>query len=137
MRSSVSAPPARRRSVAADHPATDRWNRPPDGRRIPREPEMPDPTPAAYRLYSTLRQRPLAGTTTAARRGPAPASSLLVFPVTLRINDARVVPVPLHLYGPGDVTGLDAREVIRTEPQRFMTDFEPNYFPLIEFDRPD
>ena len=39
----------------------------------------------------------------------------------------------MQLYGPGDITGLDAREIIRTEPQAHMTDFEPNYFPAIEF----
>ena len=37
----------------------------------------------------------------------------------------------------GDVTGIDSRVVIRTEPQPFATDFEPNYFPFIECDLPD
>lgn len=96
---------------------------------------MPDPTPAAYRLYSWMRHGLLAGITNATSTGSAPGHLLL--PIRLRINNMRTVDVPLHLYGPGDVTGLDAREVIRTEPQHFMTDFEPNYFPLIEFDRPD
>ena len=27
--------------------------------------------------------------------------------------------------------------MIRTEPRHLATDFEPNYFPAIEFDRPD
>jgi hypothetical protein len=43
----------------------------------------------------------------------------------------------LRLYGPGDVQGLDTRQVIRTEPAPDATDFESNYFPFIEFDRPD
>jgi hypothetical protein len=43
----------------------------------------------------------------------------------------------VRLYGPGDVTGLDRLQVIRTEPRHLATDFEPNYFPAIEFDRPD
>lgn len=96
---------------------------------------MPDPTPAAYRLFSWMRQGLLAGITHAAATGSAPGP--LVLPIRLRINDTRPVDVPLQLYGPGDVTGLDAREVIRTEPPPFMTDLEPNYFPLIEFDSPD
>ena len=98
---------------------------------------MPDPAPAAYRLFSWMRQGLLAGITNATGTGNISAPGRLVLPIRLRINDTRDVDVPLHLHGPGDVTGLDAREVIRTEPQHFMTDFEPNYFPLIEFDRPD
>ena len=43
----------------------------------------------------------------------------------------------LLLYGPGDVTGFDPRQVIRTEPVHLATDFEPNYFATVEFDRPD
>ncbi len=43
----------------------------------------------------------------------------------------------LRLYGPGDVTGLDPRQVIRTDPLHLTTDFEPNYLVSIEFDRPD
>ena len=43
----------------------------------------------------------------------------------------------VRLYGPGDVTGIDPRQVVRTEPSHLATAFEPNYFPAIEFDRPD
>lgn len=42
-----------------------------------------------------------------------------------------------RLYGPGDVIGIDPQQVVRREPQPGTTDFEPNYFPAIEFDRPD
>lgn len=49
-------------------------------------------------------------------------------------SDAKIM---VRVYGPGDVTGFDARQVIRTEPQHLTTDFEPNYLPAIEFDRPD
>jgi hypothetical protein len=60
-------------------------------------------------------------------------------PIRLRLSGetARDIDVPVRLYGPGDVTGLDPREVVRTEPASLSTDFEPNYFPLIEFDHPD
>ena len=97
---------------------------------------MPDPTPAAtYRLFSWMRQGLLAGVTDAT--GAASAPGHLVLSIRLRVNNPRDVDVPLQLYGPGDVTGLDPREVIRTDPQHLMTDFEPNYFPMVEFDRPD
>jgi hypothetical protein len=43
----------------------------------------------------------------------------------------------IRLLGPGDVTGFDARQVIRTDPVHLTSDFEPNYFPVVEFDRPD
>ena len=47
------------------------------------------------------------------------------------------IPRQVRLYGPGDVTGIDPQQVVRTEPRHLATDFEPNYFPAIEFDRPD
>ena len=58
--------------------------------------------------------------------------------VMLALNDAPPdIERQVRLYGPGDVTGLDRLQVIRTEPRHLATDFEPNYFPAIEFDRPD
>ena len=47
------------------------------------------------------------------------------------------VDVPLRLYGPGDVIGIDPRAVLRTDPPRGTADFEPNYLACIEFDTPD
>ena len=46
-------------------------------------------------------------------------------------------PIDILLFGPGDATGFDARQVIGIEPRPPATDFEPNYFPFVEFDRPD
>ncbi len=39
----------------------------------------------------------------------------------------------VRLYGPGDVIGIEARAVIKTQPWRGTIDFEPNYLPYIEF----
>ena len=39
----------------------------------------------------------------------------------------------VQLYGPGDITGLNSDAIIRTEPRNWITDFEPNYFPFVEF----
>jgi hypothetical protein len=91
---------------------------------------------AAYRFFSWFRQGLLAGIANSGSTAPV-ANGHLVLPIRLRVNDASDVDVPIQLHGPGDVTGLDSREVIRTDPQQSMTDFEPNYFPLLEFDRPD
>jgi hypothetical protein len=37
------------------------------------------------------------------------------------------------LYGPGDIVGIDTRAIIRTAPRVWITNFESNYLPLIEF----
>ena len=62
---------------------------------------------------------------------------LSVLPVKLLVNDRTPVDVPLRLYGPGDVVGIDPRSVLRTDPLARTADFEPNYLACIEFDNPD
>lgn len=58
--------------------------------------------------------------------------------VKLQVNNQPApIDQPVRLYGPGDVTGIDQQQVVRTEPRHLTFDFEPNYFPAIEFDRPD
>lgn len=37
------------------------------------------------------------------------------------------------LYGPGDVVGVDPRAIVKVEPRHWITNFEPNYLPYIEF----
>jgi hypothetical protein len=39
----------------------------------------------------------------------------------------------IALYGPGDVIGIDPRAVIRTDPYNWITNFEGNYLPAIDF----
>jgi hypothetical protein len=66
-------------------------------------------------------------------------------PVTLTVRkrvtetESETEPVgkTLRFYGPGDVLQIDSRQIIRREPRPAATDFEPNYFPLIEFDAPE
>ncbi len=41
------------------------------------------------------------------------------------------------LYGPGDIQGILNSVIIRTEPSANILNFEPNYFPFIEFSQPD
>ncbi|MEP6732763.1 MAG: hypothetical protein ABJE10_19115 [bacterium] len=59
--------------------------------------------------------------------------------VALAVNAqaASSVSVPIRLRGPADVIGIDANQVIRMDPHPGTTDYEPTYFPCIEFDRPD
>ncbi len=58
-------------------------------------------------------------------------------PVALRVNDRDAVDITARLYGPSDVASIDTRAVVRTDPPHLASEFEPNYFPLVEFDRPD
>lgn len=39
----------------------------------------------------------------------------------------------IEMYGPGDIVGIDPRAIIKTEPRNFITNFEPNYVPYIDF----
>lgn len=43
----------------------------------------------------------------------------------------------VQLFGPGDVLGFQDRIVTRTDPKHNSGNFEPNYFPVIEFSEPD
>ncbi|NUU16753.1 hypothetical protein HP550_05760 [Cellulomonas humilata] len=54
----------------------------------------------------------------------------------VKVNGAGPVRVPVRLLGPGDVTGLPAQQVIRTDPAPGSRTFEANYLPLVEFDEP-
>jgi len=53
---------------------------------------------------------------------------------TIQTKDVTIV-----LFGPGDVLGINTDAVIRgtPNPPDQRPDFEPNYFPFIEFDQPD
>jgi hypothetical protein len=74
--------------------------------------------------------------------GSGPTAPRAAAPITLvlRANAApetREVSVPLALFGPGEVVGLDWRNIVRECPPRGSHDVEPNYFPTLEFDQPD
>ena len=42
-------------------------------------------------------------------------------------------PRPVQLVGPGDIIGLLANAVVRTEPRHWIADFEPNYLACVDF----
>jgi hypothetical protein len=50
---------------------------------------------------------------------------------------AKTVTTMLALFGPGDVVGIDQRQVIRQIPEPGSTGADLELFPHIEFDRPD
>ncbi len=39
----------------------------------------------------------------------------------------------IQLYGPGDIVGIDSKSIVKNEPHHWITNFEPNYLPYIEF----
>jgi hypothetical protein len=73
--------------------------------------------------------------------GAVGGNGAIRLPVTITVrkgqSDTEDVTRTLRLYGPGDVVGLDAGQIIRREPRPGTADFEPNYFPLVEFDTPE
>ncbi len=56
--------------------------------------------------------------------------------LALEVNFRPAATVPVTVMGPGHVTGIDRRQVVRTDPPPGATNFEPNYMPLVEFDEP-
>lgn len=48
-------------------------------------------------------------------------------------NLAQQFPRPIPLVGPGDVVGIEPRAFLRCEPRNWVTNFEPNYVPFVEF----
>ncbi|MEO0532305.1 MAG: hypothetical protein AAF215_00350 [Cyanobacteria bacterium P01_A01_bin.123] len=55
---------------------------------------------------------------------------------TVAVNGTPVS-TPIHLFGPGDVIGLDQNQILRREPAPEEVDFEPNYFPMVELREAD
>ncbi|SFF10820.1 hypothetical protein [Nitrosomonas sp. Nm166] len=46
-----------------------------------------------------------------------------------------VEPIPrdVALYGPGDIIGIDSKAIIKNEPRNWITNFETNYMPYVDF----
>ncbi len=43
------------------------------------------------------------------------------------------ISVNLEVIGPGDILGINASVIVKTEPHHWITNFEPNYFPYVDF----
>ncbi|HVH13577.1 MAG TPA: hypothetical protein VM759_11015, partial [Longimicrobium sp.] len=83
------------------------------------------------------------------REGLAAAGGLGPDPEDASLPARRAVPFRVHLeglppaevqarlYGPGEVTGLDSRQVTRMEPAPGTATAEPHFFAFAEFQRPD
>ena len=71
--------------------------------------------------------------------GGLPARARVDVNVSVEHEAGRAVRVKrsVELSGPGDVVGIDRRQVLRTDPKPNATDFEPNYLVQVEFDKPE
>src|SRR5262245_31643303 len=92
---------------------------------------------ANYIFLSWVRQGAASTIQTTDGLGTVTQAGVVSVPARLRVNDSEEIARQLRLYGPGDVTGIAMQQIVRTAPHHLAADFEPNYFPLIEFDRPD
>ncbi len=101
---------------------------------------MPDSNPTQLQFLPWVRQGMAAEINNPDTLTPTQNINLSL-PVSLWINrtDSTTpdVSLPVKIYGPGDVTGIDPAQIVRTSPAHLTTNFEPNYLPAVEFDRPD
>src|SRR6516162_4073367 len=92
---------------------------------------MTDQTPTAYTIVPWVRRG------LASLINVAPDTNYATLPVTLRVNATPVNGPNVQLIGPGQITALDSRSVVRTDPSNGASAFEPNYFPMVELAVPD
>lgn len=64
--------------------------------------------------------------------GSAPGAERAAVPVTFTIA-GQPISNRVQLLGPGDVIGINPRVVVKTDPRHWVTDFESNYLPYVEF----
>ena len=66
-----------------------------------------------------------------------PLTARVTLPVIVRVDGAGDVSASVQLYGPGDVTGLDAAQIVRRDPPPGTSRFEAGYMPQVQFGRAD
>lgn len=78
------------------------------------------------------------GLAAAIPRGTASGGAVLSVAAKVRTShgEREADPVTLRFYGPGNVVGIDTRQVIHTDPRPNTTEFEPNYLAACAFDDP-
>src|SRR5689334_12311586 len=97
---------------------------------------MPTSTSASLTFLPWVRQGVAAAITTVDTLG-AGQHGVVELSAALTVNGSPTPAVPVRLRGPADVVGINANQVVRMDPSPGTSDFEPTYFPCVEFDRPD
>jgi hypothetical protein len=90
-------------------------------------------TLATYTFLPWLRRGLSGRIETPAGAGASRAKLSASFSVASETGRRDLTPVTVNLIGPGDVAGVQPQQIIRTEPQAGVTDFEPNYLAAIDF----
>ncbi|WP_034594562.1 hypothetical protein [Hamadaea tsunoensis] len=98
--------------------------------------ELAAATPAAQRHLLSWVRDGLAGRLTEVDPGSGPVPARATLATGLTVNGAAVTGPRLALHGPGDVTGVDPRQVVRTDPAPGAKNFEATHYALVEFDDP-
>jgi len=104
---------------------------------------MSDPALGRYHFLAWSRRGISASLDNPDSGGSLPARATMDVQLTLSVqNGGTTSPVtptvmPVQMFGPGDVIGIDPRHVVRTEPRQSTSNFEPNYLCGVEFDAPD
>jgi hypothetical protein len=94
---------------------------------------MSDPL-RTYTFLPWLRQGLGARIDTVDPLGPSPGQAVERASIPIDFNvDGSPVSHTVELFGPGDVLGINPRAIVKTEPRHWITNFEPNFFPYIEF----
>ncbi len=87
-----------------------------------------------YTFLPWLRQGLAAGINVADNLGgPTSAPARASLDVSFQIGGPQPISKAVQLLGPGDVVGINSRAIVKTEPRNWVTDFEANYLPYIEF----
>lgn len=60
--------------------------------------------------------------------GPERASVSIAFSI-----NGQPIAKDVELLGPGDLVGINPRAIVKTDPRNWVTDFESNYLPYVEF----
>jgi hypothetical protein len=89
-------------------------------------------TIARYSFLTWLR-RGIANQLQADASAASRASLTVSLTVASDVESQPLTPKRVDLVGPGDILGFNPQLVVRTEPRRWIADFEPNYLAFVEF----
>lgn len=98
-------------------------------------PAAATPAQAQRHLLSWVRDG-LAGRLTDPDPGSGPIRARAALSTGLTVNGTAVPGPTLALHGPGDVVGIDPRQIIRTDPAPDAGNAESSNYALVEFDDP-
>ena len=91
---------------------------------------------AEYKFFSWARKGIAANITEKDTLGKTDGTQTerAIVPINITLNTTIAVPQKnFTLVGPGDIIGIQPDMIIRSEPRDGVSNFEPNYFPYIEF----